>query len=105
MRSQIGGPKAMPPVDFRRVWGGLHSVAKQASFYVAFGIDFPGFWKPNGLPNSIFDAFFSTLYFIAFEHPILVDVSSLRTRKIAILPRENNDFCKIGVFDKSMKIA
>ena len=60
---------------------------------------------PNGLPNSIFEAFFSTLFFIAFEHPILVDFSSLRTRKIAILHRENNDFCKIGVFDKSTKIA
>ena len=32
MRSQIGRPKAMPPVNLRRLAGGLHSVAKRASF-------------------------------------------------------------------------
>ena len=36
MRSQIGNPKAMTPVAFRRFPSGLHSVAKQASFYIAF---------------------------------------------------------------------
>ena len=43
MRSHIGNPKAMAPVDFRRLWGDFHSVAKQASFYIAFGTDFGGF--------------------------------------------------------------
>ncbi|MEC7214067.1 MAG: hypothetical protein VXW26_06605 [SAR324 cluster bacterium] len=36
------------PVDPRRLPGGLHSVAKQASFYVAVGIDFGGFWNDFG---------------------------------------------------------
>ena len=36
MRSLFGNPKAMAPVDLRRLPGDLHSVAKQASFNVAF---------------------------------------------------------------------
>ena len=61
--------------------------------------------RPNGFPNSIFEVFSSMLFFIAFEHPILVDFSRLRTRKIVIFPTENNDFCKICVFDKNTQIA
>ena len=45
------------------------------------------------------------LFFPAFEHPILVDFSRLRTRKIVIFPSENNDFCKICVFAKNTQIA
>ena len=44
-----------------------------------------GFGKPNGFPNSIFEAFSSMLFFIAFEHPILVDFLRLPTRKIVII--------------------
>ena len=40
MRSQIGRPKALAPVNFRRLWGDSHSVAKQASLYIALGADF-----------------------------------------------------------------
>ena len=61
--------------------------------------------SPNGFPNSIFEAFFSMLFFIAFEHPILVDFSRLRTRKIMIFPGENNNFCKNCVLDKNAQIA
>ena len=74
-------------------------------FTSLLGPIFKDFGRPNGFPNSIFEVFFSMLFFIAFEHPILVDFSSLRTRKIAILPRGNNDFCKIGVFDKNTNMA
>ena len=45
MRSQIGRPKAMTPVDFRRLPGGLHGVAKQASLSVAFRSYFWRFWN------------------------------------------------------------
>ena len=48
MRSQIGGPKAMRPVNFRRLVGKLHSVAKQASFNVAFKRDLKGFRRDFG---------------------------------------------------------
>ena len=40
MCSQIGSPKVVRPVAFRRVARDLHSVAKQASFDVAFRVDF-----------------------------------------------------------------
>ena len=39
----------------------------------------------------------------AFSYRILIDFWRLRTAKIAILLKENNDFCKIGVFDKGKK--
>ena len=42
MRSQIGSPKVVRPVDFRQGPRGSHSVAKQALFDVAFQIDFGG---------------------------------------------------------------
>ena len=58
MRSQIGGPKAMRPVGFRRLAGDLHSVAKQASFNIAFGVNFGGFGKPKSMPKVDFRAFF-----------------------------------------------
>ena len=47
MRSQIGGPKAMRPVGFRRLAGELHSVAKQALLRIAFRVDFGGQNPPN----------------------------------------------------------
>ena len=77
------------------------SIASQNKlrFTSLLGLIFKDFGKPNGFPNSIFEAFFSMLFFIAFEHPILVDFSRLRTRKIVISQRKNNDFCKICVFD------
>ena len=40
MRSQIGSPKVVRPVDLRRVAGDFHSVAKQAPFRIAFRVDF-----------------------------------------------------------------
>ena len=59
MRSQIGGPKAVSPVSFRRGWGEFHSVAKQASFNIAFGVDLGGFGKPKSMPKFDFRAIFS----------------------------------------------
>ena len=63
MRGHIGIPKAMPPVDFRRAWGEFHNVAKQASFYIAFGTDFGGFGKPKSMPKFDFRAIFSDVIF------------------------------------------
>ena len=58
MRSLFDSPKAMASVNFRRLPGGLHSVAKQASFNIAFGVDLEGFGKPRWIPNVDFQAFF-----------------------------------------------
>ena len=56
MGSHIGSPKAMRPVNLRRGPGDLHSVAKQASFCVAFGTNFRGFRRPNWTPKVNFQA-------------------------------------------------
>ena len=63
MDSHIGSPKAMRPVNLRRLPGGLHSVAKQASFYIAFGTDFGGFWRPKWDPKSDFRGFYFDVFF------------------------------------------
>ena len=67
-------------------------------FTSLLGLIFKDFGRPNGFPNSIFEAFFSMLFFIAFEHPILVDFSKLQTRKIVILLIDNNDFLQNSCF-------
>ena len=74
-------------------------------FTSLLGPIFKDFGRPNGSQIQFSRLFFSTLFFNAFEHPSLVDFWKLQIRKIAIFPRENNDFCKMGVFDKSTKVA
>ena len=63
MRSQIGNPKAMTPVAFRRLPGEFHSVAKQASFNIAFRVDLEGFGSPKSMPKCDFRAIFSDVIF------------------------------------------
>ena len=63
MRSQIGGPKAMRPVELRRLAGELHSVAKQASFGIAFRTDFRGFGTPKWRPKSMCEAYIFSMNF------------------------------------------
>ena len=63
MGSHIGSPKAMRPVNFRRGLGDFHSVAKQASFSIAFCSNFRGFGKPKSLPIFDFRAIFSDVIF------------------------------------------
>ena len=79
--SHLDALQAMPPVDFRRIAHDFHSVAEEASFNIAFGTNFQGFWRPKRIPNSIFQAFFSKLFFNAFEYRISVDFWKLRTSK------------------------
>ena len=62
MRSHLDALQAMGPVNLRRVPHHSHSVAQQASFYIAFGTDFQGFWKAKWLPKFGFPGF-SRRYF------------------------------------------
>ena len=48
MLSQLDALQRPGPVNFRRVPSGLHSVAKQASFRIAFRSDFPRIWRDLG---------------------------------------------------------
>ena len=51
MHSHLDALQAMGPVNFRRGPSEFHSVAKRASFYIASGARFQGFWKAKWLPK------------------------------------------------------
>ena len=103
MRSQIGGPKAMRPVNLRRLPAKIHNVAKQASFCIAFRNDVGGFGTPKSMLKIDLRAFFSLSFSKAFLHRNFLGFQKLETRKIAIYFRKTNDFCKISFFDKDAK--
>ena len=54
MHSHLDALQAMAPVNLRRVASEVHSVAKQASFYIALGAHFQGFWRAKWLPKFDF---------------------------------------------------
>ena len=63
MRSLLDALQTPGPVNLRRGRGDFHSVAKQASFYIAFGIDLEGFGEPKSMPKFDFRAIFSDVIF------------------------------------------
>ena len=63
MRSPLDALQTPPPVDFRRLPGEFHSVAKQASFNIAFRVDLEGFGRPKSMPKCDFRAIFSDVIF------------------------------------------
>ena len=63
MRSPLDALQTPTPVDLRRLPGEFHSVAKQASFNVAFWSNFGGFGKPKSMPKFDFRAFFFDVVF------------------------------------------
>ena len=66
MCSHLDALQAMAPVSLRRLASEVHSVAKQASFYIALGVHFQGFrevWggqlgEENRFLRVFFDFFF-----------------------------------------------
>ena len=63
MRSPLDALQTPAPVNLRRLAGEFHSVAKQASFNIAFGTDFRGFLKPKWTSKFEFRAFFFDVIF------------------------------------------
>ena len=63
MRSLFDALQTLRPVNFRRLAGDFHSVAKQASFSIAFCSNFGGFGKPKSMPKFDFRAFFFDVVF------------------------------------------
>ena len=63
MRSPLDALQTPAPVAFRRLARELHSVAKQASFNIAFGSYFNAFGKPKSMPKFDFRAFFFDVIF------------------------------------------
>ena len=103
MQSHFGCQHAATPVDFRRVAGELHSIAKPASFGVASGSDFNGFRRPTWTPKSMLGPFFSMFFLHTSLYRFWLDFLRLRTLKIELPPRREHDFCKIDVDKKSSK--
>ena len=92
MRSQIGGPKAMRPVALRRLPGDFHSVAKQASFNIAFGVDLEGFWRPRWAPKFEFRALFFDIIFECVFASLLVRFLEALNVKNSNFPEEAQRF-------------
>ena len=83
MCSHLNALQAMVPVDFRQGARDSHSVAKQASFNIAFGIDFQGFWKPKWSPKSDENAENRTgFWMVSGSAPGQADVAQMQIQQI-----------------------
>ena len=74
MPSRMDALQTMPPVALRQFPNKLHSVAKQASFRIAFRSDFGGFGRPKWMPKSMFEAHFFPCF---FRMRLRIDVGSI----------------------------
>ena len=68
-----------------------------------FGSIFEVLGGQHGGQNSIFELLFSMFFLISFLHLFLIEFWRLETRKITIFLTKNDEFCKIGVFEKVVK--
>ena len=71
MLSQIGNPKGTAPVSFRRGARGSHSVAKQASFYVAFRLILGVKNEIKSMKVELFFAYVLSMHFEWQKHRLL----------------------------------
>ena len=73
MHSHLDALQAMAPVAFRRLVSEVHSVAKQALFYIALGAHFQGFWEVWGGQLGMENRFLRVLFDIFFEVDVGID--------------------------------
>ena len=73
MHSHLGALQAMGPVAFRRLASEVHSVAKQALFYIAFGAHFQGFWEVWGGQLGVENRFLRVFFDIFFKVDVGID--------------------------------
>ena len=76
MHSHLDALQAMRPVSFRRVPSEAHSVAKQASFYIALGVYFQGFWEVWGGQLGGENRFLRVFFDVFFEVDVGIDFLS-----------------------------
>ena len=76
MHSHLDALQAMAPVNFRRVPSDFHSVAKQASFNIALGIYFQGFWEVWGSQLGGENRFLRICFDVFFEVDVGIDFLS-----------------------------
>ena len=96
MRSPLDALQTPGPVNLRRLLGKLHSVAKQASFSIAFRRDFGGFssdfgrvWEAKMEVEIDFSVIFFDVFPNAIWHRFLLDFWRLETLKITVFRKEN----------------
>ena len=90
MQSQFRSPEVATPVDLRRLAGGFLSVAKQASFNIAFGVDLEGFGRPRWLLKFdvralFFDVIFACVSVSTFGR--LLDAPNLKNNSFPMEKR------------------
>ena len=73
MHSPLDALQAVGPVNFRRLASEAHSVAKQASFYIAFGAHFQGFWEVWGGQLGGENRFLRMFFDVLFEVDVGID--------------------------------
>ena len=73
MHSHLDALQAMRPVALRRVASEVHSVAKQASFYIALGVHFQGFWEVEGSQLGGENRFLRVFFDVFFEVHVGID--------------------------------
>ena len=101
MQSHFRSPKVATPVNIRRFPGDFHSVAKQASFYIAFGKDFGGFWRPKWmLKLTLGPVLFDVVLECVFAS-IFVRIFEARNLKNRVLASTGAQFLQNRRFRKS----
>ena len=73
MHSHLDALQAMAPVSLRRGPSDFHSVAKQASFYIALGAHFQGFGEVWGGQLGMENRFLRVFFDIFFEVDVGID--------------------------------
>ena len=73
MHSHLDALQAMGPVNLRRLASEVHSVAKQALFYIAFGAHFQGFWEVWGGQLGVENRFLMVFFDIFFKVDVGID--------------------------------
>ena len=74
------------------------------AFLDGFLVIFGDFGKPKRRPKSTSGSFFFDAYFEFVLVPLCIVFLKLETLKIAVSPRREHDFYKIGVFEKIVKM-
>ena len=73
MHSHLDALQVMPPVNLRRLSSEVHSVAKQALFYITFGAHFQGFWEVWGGQLGGENRFLKVFFDVFFEVDVGID--------------------------------
>ena len=110
MPSHLDALQTPTPVNLRRFPCDFHSVAKQASFRIAFWRDFNRFWEgfggQNGARNRILGGFFALFFSSTFGNRFFGDFSrflKVRTLIFVSTASVSEHFRKIDVFEKVAK--